>query len=428
MRPSIELKEQFKIAFIILAALAALFIFAQTAAFAQTASEIQDKIDEKDAEIKRLEKEIASYQNELFGLTKQKSTLQGEIRELDLTKKKLNADISVTENKIEKTNLKIQTLSRDIGDKESSIKNNLESIKEGIRNMHEMENTTTVEVMLSGTDYAEMWTDLDNVMSVREGLREQIQALRESKVILEDTRTSTIAAKNELAALRSKLADQQKIVIQNTNQKNALLRETQNNEANYQKLLAARIAQKEAFEKELETFEAQLKFILDPAQLPTGRVLSWPLDKIFVTSPYAPRWGGFHRGTDFRASVGTPVKAVADGTVKGTGDTDICCPGASFGKWVFIEHTNGLSSTSAHLSLISVKSGQKVARGQVIGYSGNTGSSTGPHLHLSLYVSSGVKVSSFPSKSYPGKTLVQPISATEAYLDPMKYLPPYTPQ
>lgn len=426
MRPSIESKKQFKIVVFILVALAALFIFVQTAAFAQTASEIQNKIDAKDAEIKRLEKEIASYQLELVGLSNQKSTLQGEIRELDLTKKKLNADISVTENKIEKTNLKIQTLSRDIGSKESSIRNNLESIKEGIRSMHEMENTSTVQVILSETDYREMWTDLDNMISVREGVREQIKNLKETKVILEDTRASTIAAKNELAALRSKLADQRKIVLQNTEEKNKLLKQTQNNEANYQKLLKERIALKEAFEKELENYEAQLKFILDPSEIPTGRVLSWPLDKIFVTSPYAPRWGGFHRGTDFRAAVGTPVKAVAEGEVLGTGDTDICCPGASFGKWIFIKHTNGLSSTYAHLSLISVSKGQKVARGEVIGYSGNTGSSTGPHLHLSLYVSSGVKVTSFPSKSYPGKTLVQPISATEAYLDPMKFLPPHS--
>ena len=142
-----------------------------------------------------------------------------------------------------------------------------------------------------------------------------------------------------------------------------------------------------------------------------------------MTSPYAPRWGGFHRGTDLRASVGTPVKAMAEGVVMGTGDTDICCPGASYGKWILIEFNNGLSSTYGHLSLISVSKGQKVSRGQVVGYSGNTGSSTGPHLHVSVYVSDGVKVDSFESKSYRGRTLVQPIASTSAYLNPMDFLP-----
>src|SRR3989344_2067761 len=417
------LKKQFS-ALILLAVFITPLVFSPFFSSAQTATEIQNRIEEKDAEIRKLEKEIASYQSELEGLDKQKSSLQGEIRQLDLTRKKLNADIAVTGNKIDQTNLKIEDLGLDIGDKETSIQNNLESIRSGIQSMNETEEKSLVDVMLSDQDFSSLWGDIDNLLAVRENLQQNIIALRETKSRLEDTRTETIAAKNELTRLKAQLSDQQKIVVQNTNEKNKLLAQTKNSEANYQKLLKERLAQKDAFEKELEDYEAQLQFILDPSKLPKGRILSWPLDKIFVTSPYAPRWGGFHRGTDFRASVGTQIKAVANGVVKGTGDTDICCPGASFGKWIFIEHTNGLSSTYAHLSLISVSKDQKVARGQVIGYSGNTGSSTGPHLHVSLYVSSGVKVDSFPSKSYPGKTLIQPISATGAYLDPMKYLPP----
>ena len=394
--------------------------------FAQTAQEIRNKIDEKDSAIEKLEKEIAAYQTQLNSLGQQKDSLNNSLKELDLTKKKLNADISLTQNKISKTNLEIQNLSKNIGNKEGSIKNNLNSIALEIRNVNEFEESNILETMLSDDGFSAVWNDIDNIASVRERLREDIISLKQQKGELEDTRKVTVEAKNKLTALKSQLSDQQKIVVQNANEKSKLLTQTKNSEANYQKLLKERQAQKEAFEKELEAFEAQLQFILDPSQLPKGRVLSWPLTSIFVTSPYAPRWGGFHRGTDFRAPVGTQVKAVADGVVKGTGDTDLCCPGASFGRWIFIEHTNGLSSTYAHLSLISVTKGQKIKRGQVIGYSGNTGSSTGPHLHLSLYISSGVKIASFPSKSYPGKTLVQPISATEAYLDPMKYLPPYS--
>jgi len=120
---------------------------------------------------------------------------------------------------------------------------------------------------------------------------------------------------------------------------------------------------------------------------------------------------------------------VSDGVVLGTGNTDLSCPKASFGQWILIQHNNGLSSTYAHLSLIKVTKGERVSTGQIIGYSGNTGSSTGPHLHLSLYASEdaegnpAVSVKSIPSKSCLGKILTQPIAATNAYLDPMKYLP-----
>ena len=421
MKLYFDYKKLFKI-FVLVAILLLPF---SVAVYAQSAEVLKNKISQKDLDIQELEKEIAIYQNQLDTIGEQKSSLNSSLKELDLIKKKLNADISVTQKKIDKTNFTIQNLSSDISDKQSNIVLNLESITAGIKKTNEFEEYTIVETLLSQDDFTTVWNDVDNIVTVRENIRSDIKKLKQVKGELEDTRTLTVKAKNELTTLKTQLADQQKIVVQNTNNKNKLLKETKNSEATYQKLLKDRLVKKEAFEKELENYEAQLQFILDPSKLPSGRVLSWPLDKIFVTSPYAPRWGGFHRGTDFRASIGTQIKTVADGTVIGTGDTDICCPGASFGKWIFIEHNNGLSSTYAHLSLISVSKGQKVARGQVIGYSGNTGSSTGPHLHLSLYVSSGVKIDSFPSKSYPGKILVQPISATEAYLDPMSYLPFY---
>ena len=191
------------------------------------------------------------------------------------------------------------------------------------------------------------------------------------------------------------------------------------------------LAKKEIFEKELRDYEAQLQFILDPSKLPSAGVLSWPLDNIFVTQQFGAKTGPHrtytsgHSGVDFRARSPLPVKAMADGIVNGVGDTDVICPGVSFGKWILIEYGNGLSSTFGHLSLIKVYEGQRVRRGEIVGYTGGTGRVTGPHLHVSLYVSSGVKVSIVPSKSCVGKILKQPIAAISAYLDPMYYLPPY---
>ncbi len=183
--------------------------------------------------------------------------------------------------------------------------------------------------------------------------------------------------------------------------------------------------------KNFEIFESQLKFVLDPSKLPRAGVLSWPLDEIYVTQQFGAKTGPHrtyasgHSGVDFRARTPLPVKAMADGEVLGTGDTDLICPGVSFGRWVFIEYDNGVSSTFGHLSLIRVHEGQKVSRGEVIGYTGGTGRVTGPHLHVSLYVSDAVKVATVPSLSCPGKILKQPIAATNAYLDPLYYLPPY---
>lgn len=393
--------------------------------YAETASDINNKIAARNTDIAKLEQEIAQYQNQLNDISRQKDSLSGSIKQLDLTRKKLETDILLTKKKIEKTNLTISSLSSQIGVKQSSISNDIEAIKIGIKNTNEYELENTVETILSNDSFTTSWNDIDNMMSIREKVREKITELKQIKGELEDTRKETVDAKNELLALNKELSDQKKIIVNNTNEKKKLLTQTKNSETSYQKLLKDRLAKKDALEKELDDYESQLKFILDPSTLPKKGVLSWPLSSIYVTSPFGTRWGAVHRGTDFRASVGTQLFAMADGVVDGTGDTDLTCSGASFGKFILIKYDNGLASTYGHMSLISVSKGQRVARGDVVGYSGNTGYSTGPHLHLSIYPKSAVDVKTLPSKSCPGRSLTQPIAPTSAYLDPMIYLPVY---
>src|SRR3990167_9571753 len=169
MRQSKDYKRQFKssllaLSLISLLALPGFFIHAQTAEDLQN---LQNKIRERDLSIDALEAEIAQYQKELNGLGKQKNSLSKSIKELDLTRKKLNADIAVTEKKIEKTNLKIGSLSDDIGDKQASIENNLDSIKLDIRKTNELETNNILEVMLSESDFTLMWNEIDNIAAVR---------------------------------------------------------------------------------------------------------------------------------------------------------------------------------------------------------------------------------------------------------------------
>ena len=444
MKPYLAYKKQSSI--ILFAILIAIFpsafpplrwIAGEAISYAQTATELKNKISEKDFEIAKLEEEIRIYQGQLNNLGQQKDSLSRSIKELDLTKKKLQTDIAVTQKKIDKTNLEIQGLSSDINTKTDVIANHVDSITLDLRKTDEFERSSILETVLSENNFTVVWNDIDNMVLVREKIRQDIVELKQVKNELEGTKKVTIDAKNELVLLKSKLADQQKIVVQNTNQKNKLLTATKNSEANYQKLVQEQLAKKLAFEKELRDYESQLQFILDPSKLPNAGVLSWPLDYIFVTQEFGAKTGPHrtyaygHSGTDFRARTPVPVKAMADGVVKGIGDTDVSCPGVSFGKWIFIEYNNGLSSTFGHLSFISVKENQRVRRGEAVGYTGGTGRVTGPHLHVSLYASRdaegnpAVNVDAVPSISCPGKTLKQPTAAINAYLDPMYYLPPY---
>jgi hypothetical protein len=99
-----------------------------------------------------------------------------------------------------------------------------------------------------------------------------------------------------------------------------------------------------------------------------------------VTSPFGMRAGGDHKGIDFGSKMGTPVKAAVAGTVikANTGDN------GGYGNLVTIKSQDGTETRYAHLSNIGVKEGQQVKAGDIIGNSGNTGRSTGPHLHFEI--------------------------------------------
>ena len=120
--------------------------------------------------------------------------------------------------------------------------------------------------------------------------------------------------------------------------------------------------------------------------------------------------------------MGEDLYSSAAGTVAGVGDTDSVCRYASYGKWVLITHDNGLSTLYAHLSLIKVQKGQYVHKGDLIGYSGNTGHSTGPHLHYSVYASEGVNIGQLKSRACSGAVYTIPLAPFNAYLNPIDYL------
>ena len=172
-----------------------------------------------------------------------------------------------------------------------------------------------------------------------------------------------------------------------------------------------------------------MKFTLDPNSIPrTGTgILKYPLDKIRITqyfgnTEYSTKNpsvynGSGHNGIDFAASIGTAVKSAGSGEVTNVIRTRVN-QRCGYGNWVVIRHDNGLSTLYAHLSLATVNVGDHVYTGQTLGYSGNTGFTTGPHLHFGVYVTNGLKT--IESKSCPG--IIIPYAAFNAYLNPLSYL------
>lgn len=103
-----------------------------------------------------------------------------------------------------------------------------------------------------------------------------------------------------------------------------------------------------------------------------------PLEDAVLTSPYGERWGRLHAGVDYGATIGTPLRSMGSGEVVGAG------PMSGYGNYIDIEYTDGSVSRYGHLDSISASVGDDVEPGDVVARSGNTGQSTGPHLHLEI--------------------------------------------
>lgn len=394
-------------------------------------SELQSKIEERNNQIKALEAEIDLYNKEVNRVGKEAKTLQNTIKTLDLTQKKVNTDLTLTERQISKSSLTIDELGNNIRTTAQQIESNTEAIKNLINQIYQKETDTPIEVFLQHKTFADMWDNLDAMKQVQKQIKFKTDDLVDLKGNLADKKTKTEAEKERLKLLQENLEDKKKIVEYNKQEKAKVLAQTKNTEAAYKTLLKQKEEQKAAFEKELFDYESQLKIFIDPTSLPSSRagILSWPLDNVIVTQRFgrtvaAKRLytSGSHNGVDFGAPIGTPVKSVLNGVVVGTGNTDLVRGCYSFGKWVLVKHPNGLSSVYAHLSVIKATEGQSVATGDVIGYSGNTGYSTGPHLHLGVYASQGVRVENHVN-SRACKSAKMPIADIKAYLDPFEYLP-----
>ena len=401
---------------------------------ASLVDQLKDRISDRNTKIQELEKEIAQYQDELEVVGEEKQTLTSEVKILDISRQKISTNIKLTQNRIDSTNYQIEELSLDIDDKEKNISKNTEVIAETIRTMNEIESDSLIEIVLSNKDLSGFLNQIETLQQFQSKMRDDVKRLTGLKEELVGTKTQTQTKKEELADFKGDLSDQKYVLDINRKDKNTLLSITKNKESNYQNLLDEKVEARKAFERELLDLESQLKIEIDTSKIAKAGKggLSWPLDKVHITQYFGntkfAKSGGYngsgHNGMDFRASQGTKVKAALTGVVTAVGNTDAVSGCYSYGKFLLIKHNNGLTTLYAHMSFISVKKGDTVITGDTVGYSGNTGYSTGPHLHFTVYASQGVQIVRYGD--YKSKTNCAdaniPVAPLNAYLNPIDYL------
>lgn len=423
------------------AALSVLAVLGPLSALAQTATStgatgLQKQIDDNNAQIEQLNREIAAYQTQLDATTKQKNTLQNTINQLTLQGKQLTAKITVTKNQIQTTQLQIKQLSGNISDTQASINTENAGLAESIRRLAEADKVPLALSLLTSGGVSRVWEDINALTSLQSAVSTYADTLAGKKRTLTDTKNAAEAKRAQLLKQQQTLTTQQGSLNATKKAQSELLTQTKNQEAAYQAMIAQKKTQQLNLEAALSDLKSKYNVTVNLNQItPAGKgILLWPLDNVRITqyfgnTPFAATGaynGKGHNGIDLGAPIGTPIRAALSGVVIGTGNTDVVRGCYSFGKWVMVRHSNGLNTMYAHLSQISVTQGQSVSTGQLLGYTGETGYATGPHLHFGVYVSSATQIIALgqaTNKNTPCATAVMPVAPLPGYLNPLNYLP-----
>ena len=396
--------------------------------FAATQQELQDAINKKNAELQQVNNQILETQKQLEATQQTGSTLKKTITNIDKQVNQLNLNIHSSEITIEKLNLEISSLQYDITDTEVKVYSKKEAIDEILRQLQQTSEDTPLTVFLKGDQLTDGFFELQSLKDLNKNLTDNVAQLN----VLEDQLNGALQEatnKNQQKKSENQTLKNKKSITEDLKQeKQTLLQQTKNQEKTYQQQLSNLEKQQIAIADEITKFEADLRSSFNTSLLPTKRpgVFSWPIKMTNDggTGRITQEYGVFsylykgksHNGIDIGGTpIGTPVYAAADGQVQTIGDNDKSSyQKYQYGKYILLKHNNNLSTLYAHLSRIVVGAGTSVSRGDLIGYSGNTGYSTGPHLHFGVYWAPSIIMKSIP----PAHGLV-PIGVT---VNPGDYL------
>ena len=371
-------------------------------------------------EQKALVASISASQDALAGqIDATKTQINGLNQDLAATRRKvdaLTADIAVVRgqyqdlvNQLGDLDLQLQRIELQEQQKKDELRDRKAQLANRIRDAYEAERTSLLETFLSGATFTDMLAQMSSQLDVAEQDRQLAQQIAEDRATLlslhqtvEDTAAATDLLRQETAVQRQKLdrrmQDLQKASAHLRQLEKAAEAALQAQKTQYQKMAANKahlrhaIAAAAAARRRLQgridkLIAAQFQHGNIPSQY--NGTLSWPMGGTITQDfgctgvVWEPPLGGcahWHNGIDIVSAYGTPVHAAGSGRVVYVGWN--YADGADPAFIVIIAHSSGLSTLYAHLQArYPVRAGQVVHKGQVIGYEGNTGHSTGAHLH-----------------------------------------------
>lgn len=378
------MKWRFIIIFIIL------FLLAGKISFAQLNDNLilLEQIKIREAEIKKLEAELSKYKDALTKTKTQTKTLKGHATLIETQINKLKIDLKITQAKIYKTESNIKLYSGTIKEKEQKIKERQVAMARSFRFLAYADNSGFLISFLQSRKLSDFLSQNRYLLDVANGLYNDYKILMQDRIELASLLSRQEGLRGEFIDFKNELQSKSRLVEVQKQNKNALLKETKNQEVEYQKIISQIQVKQSQIQKEILDLENKLRE--EVSEVPPARPgeLAWPLlgrltqgyGPTSVTGFYNDAYK-FHNGIDINLEYGAPIRASLDGMVIASGDNGRY----AYGEWLAIKHNNGLTTLYAHFSAKDVIVGENVRQGQIIGYEGSTGFVTGPHLHFTVY-------------------------------------------
>ena len=366
---------------------------------AKTAAELEEE-QRKAAQIAALEQKKKEQQEKLKDLEKQIAEAKAKKEDVMVTKNLLDQRNQLLLEQIDDTQNQIDDAAAQIARYELLEQEQYELFCQQVRSEEERGSLSYLSVLFKATSMADLLNRMEFVNEVAEYNKTLIAAMKE-------TRENIKAEKTEMEAKEAQLGEQQDELQGKLDETTKLMNEYAADQKALERMHAAE-------EKAADEIDAQIaRLIADSDVVPGSEGFIWPVSTSkMISSPIGSRVapGGFgstnHKGVDI-CNVGytSSVYATKSGRVLLTNSSGW---GGGYGNYVVIDHGGGLTTLYAHMSVVKVSPGDTVSQGTVIGVTGNTGASTGPHLHYEVRTT----------------TIVNGKSVT-VYQNPLNYLPGY---
>lgn len=359
--------------------------------------ELEEQIQEKNKELQTLSSQIQQTQSTIVNLQGEAQTLSNAIAGINKQIDQVSYGIRSSEVGIEKFALQLESLGFKLEDVTAEIEVSQLALSEVLRNVQQKDNEGLLEVLLKHDSLADSVFEIQSLADLQDTLNVNVAQLSALEVELSGTINETASKKDELEDEHLTLRSRKEILADQQEEKDRVLSETKSEESTYQTRLQQLRLEQQKILDEISNIEEQLKSNFDSSSLPTQRqgLFVWPVTLVadggagrisqhYGETAYSTQYykGKPHNGTDIAAPIGTKIYAAAAGKVI---RVDYNGWYYQYGRYILIDHGNNITTLYAHLSQSAVATGQSVEQGELIGYVGNTGFTTGPHLHFGAY-------------------------------------------